>query len=156
MILFVGVLIPTLPFTLPILAMFFVNLLHCLILYLVRVRIAPKHIFGAALAAMSLQFTVGCAVAEGLLGVQLAFKRTDKGGGAQRTPFPARREFWFGAILIVGAAALYISNTTEAIELNVFAITLLVQSLPFLAAVVLAYTERLTAKHEAPLAQPAQ
>ena len=80
--------------------------------------------------------------------MQLGFKRTDKGGVARRTTFPARREFWFGGTLVFGAAALYISNTTEAIELNVFAITLVVQSLPFLAAVILAYTERLTAKHE--------
>jgi len=142
MILFVGVLIPMLPFTLPILAMFIVNLLHCFILHLVRVRIQPQHILSAALAAMSLQMTVGKAVAEGLTGVKLGFKRTEKGGSARQIHFPAKREAWLGGLLMAGAAAIFFANTTEALETNIFAATLVVQSLPFLAAAGLALVER--------------
>ncbi len=142
MILFVGVLIPMLPFTLPILAMFIVNLLHCFILHLVRVRISPQHILSAALAAMSLQMTVGKAVWEGLSGIQIGFKRTEKGGVAKRSLFPAKHEAWLGSLLMAGAAAIFFANTTEALETNIFASTLVVQSLPFLAAAGLALIER--------------
>ncbi len=146
MILFVGVLIPMLPFTLPILAMFIVNLLHCFILHLVRVRIKPQHILSAALAAMSLQMTVGKAVAEGLSGVKLGFKRTEKGGVAKQSLFPAKREAWLGGLLVVGAGAIFFANKTEALETNIFASTLVVQSLPFLAAAGLAAFERYTTR----------
>lgn len=146
MILFVGVIIPMLPFTLPILAMFIVNLAHCVVLHLVRVDIKPHRILGAALAAMSLQMTVGRAVAEGLSGVKLGFKRTEKGGVAKWALFPARREAWFGGLLIIGAGALFLSNYSEALETNIFAVTLVVQSLPFLAAAGLGVAERVTTK----------
>lgn len=144
MIIFVGVIIPMLPFTLPILAMFVVNLLHCVVLYLVRVRIRPARIIGAALAAMSLQLTVGRAVAEGLWGIRLGFKRTEKGGKRHRVPFPAVREAWLGGLLVLGAAAVHFANITETVETNVFAATLLVQSAPFLAATALGLWERAT------------
>jgi len=142
MIVFVGALIPMLPFTLPILAMFVVNLLHCLVLYLVRVRIAYGRIFGAALMAMSLQLTVGRAVAEGLSGIKIGFLRTEKGGVSSRDAFPARREAWSGCLLLAGATLVYATNTTQTIETNVFAATLLVQSLPFLTTAGLALAER--------------
>ncbi|MEX0695067.1 MAG: glycosyltransferase family 2 protein [Rhodospirillales bacterium] len=148
MILFVGVLIPMLPFTLPILAMFIVNLLHCFILHLVRVRISPQHILSAALAAMSLQMTVGKAVWEGLTGIQIGFRRTEKGGVAKRSLFPAKREAWLGALLMVGASAIFFANTTEALETNIFAATLVVQSLPFLAAAGLGLFERYTTQSD--------
>ena len=142
LIVFVGVLIPMLPFTLPILAMFVVNLLHCIVLYLVRVRIKHGSILGAALAAMSLQMTVGKAVVEGLSGIKLEFKRTEKGGGSKKSAFPARREAWAGGLLLFGATLLYATNTTQTLELNVFAATLLVQCVPFLATTALALLER--------------
>ncbi|MBF0248514.1 MAG: glycosyltransferase, partial [Alphaproteobacteria bacterium] len=93
MILFVGVLIPMLPFTLPILVAFAVNLMHCIMLYGVRVRIPAIRIAGAALAAMSLQMTVAKAVYEGITGRRIGFKRTEKGGLERRgQSFAARNE----------------------------------------------------------------
>ncbi len=143
MIVIVGVLIPMLPFTLPILAMFVVNLMHCLILYGVRVRISPRRILSAAVAAMSLQMTVAKAVAEGLWGIKLEFKRTEKGGLAKSADAsPAKREAWLGSLLIVSSVILVKTNETETIETNIFAATLVVQSLPFLAASGLAWLER--------------
>jgi len=142
MILFVGVLIPMLPFTIPILAMLGVNMLHCALLYGVRVKLPPHRILGAALAAMSLQMTVARGVAKGFGNVRLAFLRTDKGGIAavtkrekkDRKRSPILTETLTGAALLAGAVALYLTNTTEMVEINVFAATLLGQSLPFLCA----------------------
>ena len=139
MILFVGVLIPTVPFTVPILAMFAVNVLHCGLLYGIRVKLPPRQILGAALAAMSLQMTVARGVGKGFGRVSLPFLRTDKGGVAavvkrSRKARPARIEAITGSALLAGAGALFATNTTEMVEINVFAATLVVQSLPFLCA----------------------
>jgi len=145
MILFVGVLIPMLPFTLPILVMFAVNLLHCIILYGVRVRIPISRIAGAALAAMSLQMTIARGVAEGLAGVRIGFRRTAKGGlqKAGSDKFAAVGELTTGLALAVGATLLIALNETEALEITIFALTLYVQSLPFLSAAVVAGLDRL-------------
>jgi hypothetical protein len=45
-------------------------------------------------------------------------------------------------LLIVGAITLYLTNYKEVREIDIFAVVLLVQSLPFIAAVVLAAIER--------------
>ncbi len=150
MILFVGVLIPMLPFTVPILVAFAVNLLHCMTLYGVRVRIPARNIVGAALAAMSLQMTVAKAVAEGLFGKRLGFNRTDKGNKASTRPrktgviYPARTELIAGLLLALSAAVLWGYNhiTFQTLEVNVFALTLVVQSVAFLSAAVVAGLER--------------
>jgi hypothetical protein len=160
MILFVGVLIPTLPFTLPILAMFGVNLLHCALLYGVRVKLRPHQIVGAAIAAMSLQMTVARAVAKGLFRVNLPFLRTEKGGHSKgaarsRVDHPARLEAVTGLALLAGATALYATNYLHMVVINVFAATLVVQSLPFLCAPLIYGLERLAARHAARLAPEA-
>jgi len=146
MILVVGVMIPMLPFTLPILAMFVVNLAHCALLYGVRVRQPAYRIAGAALAAMSLQFTVAKAVAKSVANRTLPFLRTDKGGQAVRGPrgLIAVPEAFIGSALASGAALLYFTNTVEMMEVDVFAATLMVQSLPFLAAPAMLLLERLS------------
>jgi len=143
MIIFVGVMIPMLPFTLPILVAFAVNLLHCIMLYGVRVRIPFVRIIGAALAAMSLQMTVSKAIYEGLTGRKIGFKRTEKGGlGHKGKKFSARSELLTGIVLVLGGSALISYNESEAMEIYVFASTLFIQSLPFLAAALVASMER--------------
>jgi hypothetical protein len=146
MILFVGVLIPMLPFTVPILAMFVVNLLHCALLYSVRVKLPGVRVVGAALAAMSLQMTVARAIGKGFLKGNLPFLRTDKGGVAKlrRTPKQAsavRTETLLGVGLVLGALVLHLTNDLEMVEIDVFAATLLVQSLPFLSVPAMAALE---------------
>ena len=151
MILFVGVLIPALPFTFPILVAFVVNLFHCFLLYGTRVKIPPGQIAGAALAAMSLQWTVASAVAAGLLKDNLPFLRTDKGGAAKgkAATYPARTETCMGVLLAASALILHLTNKTEVTEITVFAATLAVQSLPFLSAVAMYALERLSASRQA-------
>jgi hypothetical protein len=150
MILFVGVLIPMVPFTLPILALFAVNLLHCALLYAVRVKLPRRHIAGAALAAMSLQLTVARAVGKGLLRHHMPFRRTEKGGLTRLLGLPAANsliagpETFVGVALAAAAAALVATNNLQMLEINVFAATLAVQSLPFLAAPVMVMLERIS------------
>ncbi|MBK8175024.1 MAG: glycosyltransferase [Rhodospirillales bacterium] len=142
-IVFVGVVIPTIAFTVPVLAAFVVNLLHCVLLYAKRVRSPMKHVPGAAVAAMSLQFTVARAVLVGMIRDRLPFKRTDKGGNAKRgAENPALWELVLGGLLVASAIVLIVLNTTQITEMTVFASTLLVQSIPFLAAGVMVALER--------------
>jgi exo-beta-1,3-glucanase (GH17 family)/glycosyltransferase involved in cell wall biosynthesis len=149
LILFVGMLIPMLPFTLPILAMFVVNILHCSLLYAVRVKLPARRILGAALAAMSLQMTVARAIAKGFFRGGLPFLRTEKGGLTGRgTQRPGKeRVAWVeglvGLALALGAVVLYATNEVAMVELNFFAATLAVQCLPFLAAPAMVLLERL-------------
>jgi exo-beta-1,3-glucanase (GH17 family)/cellulose synthase/poly-beta-1,6-N-acetylglucosamine synthase-like glycosyltransferase len=142
-VIFVGVVIPTIAFTVPILAAFLVNLLHCVLLYGKRVRMPMKHIPGAAIAAMSLQLTVARAVLVGMVRDSLPFRRTDKGGNAKRgSDNPALWETVLGVMLALSATVLMAINTMHVVEMTLFASTLFVQSLPFLAAALMVAIER--------------
>jgi cellulose synthase/poly-beta-1,6-N-acetylglucosamine synthase-like glycosyltransferase/exo-beta-1,3-glucanase (GH17 family) len=159
-ILFIGVLIPTVPLTVPIVTAFVVNLMHCVLLYRTRVRVPMLKIVGAAVAAMSLQLTIAGAVLNGLIRDNLPFRRTDKGGNAKKTiDHPVRWETALGLALLVAAAILYFTNETRIVELNVFALTLAIQSLPFLAATIMRaiekYESALQARHR-PQLSPAE
>lgn len=136
-VLFVGVMLPPIPFTLPILAAFAAGLLHCVLLYVARVKIGPARIAGAALAAGSLQWTIACAIYDGIRHPDLPFRRTQKGKAKDSDASarsPVRTETCIGLPLIASAAALAAANTTGIIEWHLFAATLAVQSVPFLAA----------------------
>ena len=150
-ILFVGVLIPTVALTVPIITAFIVNVVHCALLYRVRVRAPALQIAGAALAAMSLQLTVAGAVLNGLVRDNLPFKRTDKGGGTKRqaNDNPVRWESWLGTGLLVAAVVLVATNEFRVTEVDVFALTILIQSLPFLAATAMAGIESWEARKAA-------
>lgn len=153
-IIFVGVVIPTVAFTVPILAAFVVNLLHCVLLYGKRVRMPLRHVPGAAVAAMSLQLTVARAVLVGMVQDSLPFRRTEKGGNAKRgSENPAFWESVLGVGLVLSAALLVLLNDTNVIEMTVFASTLLVQSVPFLAAAAMVAIERYRTK--TPASRPA-
>lgn len=142
-VILVGVVIPTMPFTVPILAAFAVNLLHCVLLYAKRVDAPWWQIPGAAVAAMSLQLTVARAVLFGLLKDRLPFLRTEKGGNGRRTAEnPAFWETILGLALLGSALLLMALNHTQIIEMQIFAWTLIVQSVPFLAATVMMLVER--------------
>jgi hypothetical protein len=129
--------------TLPVIATFAVMLLHFMVLYQKRVQAPVFASLGAALSAMALQFTVGKAVADGLIKDGLPFVRTAKGGGSRWSrSFPALFEGVLGVLLLIGALMLYLTNEQGVHEIAIFSAVLLVQSLPFLAAVGLALLER--------------
>jgi hypothetical protein len=92
---------------------------------------------------MALQWTVARAVATGLVKDGMPFLRTAKGGASKRgRDFQAFWEIVLAALLIAGAVVLVATNRYEVREINIFAAVLVVQSLPFLAAVALAVLER--------------
>ena len=84
---------------------------------------------------MSVQWTVARAVGFGLIKDHLPFVRTAKGGLRRSTDFHAFWEAVMAGLLILGAVVLYATNIKEVREINIFAVVLLVQSLPFIAAV---------------------
>src|SRR6266436_440534 len=136
---FAGIAIPDKILTLPILAAFVVSLAHFIMLYRRRVPITPRQMIGALIAAMSVQWTVARAVGFGIWKESLPFMRTAKGGATCKGPnFPAFWEALLAALLLLGAVTVVTTNYKQIHEINIFAVVLIVQSLPFLAAVAIA------------------
>jgi hypothetical protein len=122
--------------------------MHFVMLYRLRVAIPIGQMIASVFAAMSVQWTVARAVCDGLIKNRLPFARTAKGGLGQRArEFPAFWEAVLGALLVLGAVTLIATNRYEIREINVFAAVLVIQSLPFLAAVALAWLETSRANH---------
>ncbi len=140
-VLLAGVAIPESVLTLPVLMVFLVNIVHFALLYRLRVKLPFRQALGAAVAAMSLQFTMARAVAEGLIRDNLPFRRTEKGGKRKAERFPATWEAVIGLLLLGSALVLQASNSDEVREITIFAIVLAVQSLPFLATLAMALLE---------------
>jgi cellulose synthase/poly-beta-1,6-N-acetylglucosamine synthase-like glycosyltransferase len=140
---FADIAIPDKILTLPIIAAFVVSLLHFAVLYRLRVPVKWGQMLGAMIAAMSVQWTVSRAVANGLITEHLAFARTSKGGLSRMSiEFQAFWEAVIGALLLIGAGVLVASNSYRQItEIYIFAGVLVLQSLPFLAAVSIALLE---------------
>ena len=139
---FANIAIPDKILTLPIIAAFVVSLTHFLVLYRKRVNIGAGQMLGAMFAAMSVQWTVSRAVAQGLITEHLPFNRTSKGGLSRMSvEFQAFWEAVICVLLWVGAAVLVMTNTKEVREIYVFAGVLILQSLPFLSAVAIALLE---------------
>jgi cellulose synthase/poly-beta-1,6-N-acetylglucosamine synthase-like glycosyltransferase/exo-beta-1,3-glucanase (GH17 family) len=141
-IIFVGVTIPTLPLTMPIVVAFLVNILHALILYRTRVKMGIKETVLSAIASMSLQLVIFKAVYDGFVKDGLPFKRTEKGGNTKKVnKNPIRHEMILATLLTVSFFALYFTNFTRITEIYVFAFTLLIQSIPYYSAIILRIIE---------------
>ncbi len=146
-ILFVGVTIPTIPLTIPIITAFLVNILHTFILYRIKVKTSIKNTILSSIASMSLQLIIFKAVYDGFVKDGLPFKRTQKGGKAKATSTnPIKYEAILGVLLLVSFFALIFSNTTGITEIYVFAITLFIQSVPYISAVIMRYLELISIK----------
>src|ERR1700739_4876685 len=108
-------------------------------------RVAAKsgQMLGAMIAAMSVQWTVCRAVAQGLITEHLPFARTSKGGlSVMSIEFQAFWEAVIGVLLLVGATVLVVMNGTKQVrEIYIFAGVLVLESLPFLSAVAIALLE---------------
>jgi glucan 1,3-beta-glucosidase len=112
-------------------------------MYRLRVPVKSGQMLGAMIAAMSVQWTVSRAVAQGLITEHIAFARTSKGGLSRMSiEFQAFWEAVIGTLLLIGAGVLIASNSYKQItEIYVYAAVLVLQSLPFLAAVMIAILE---------------
>ncbi len=139
---FLDIAVPDRILTVPIIASFLVSVMHGITLYRLRVRVTPGQLASSVFAAMSVQWTVARAVAMGAVKDHLPFVRTDKGGARRAGDFPAFWEGVIAALLNIGALTLVATNIKEIREINIFAVVLVIQSLPFLAAVGLALIER--------------
>ena len=139
---FANIAVPDRILTLPIIAAFTVSVAHFAALYRLRVRASPARMLGAVCAAMALQWTVARAVGMGVVHERMPFFRTAKGGNSRKGPdFPAFWEAVIAALLLIGAIVLVVTNYKQVREINIFAWVLVVQSLPFIAAVALALIE---------------
>jgi cellulose synthase/poly-beta-1,6-N-acetylglucosamine synthase-like glycosyltransferase/exo-beta-1,3-glucanase (GH17 family) len=139
---FADIAIPDKILTLPIIAAFVVSLGHFLVMYRLRVPVKTGQMLGAMIAAMSVQWTVCRAVAQGLITEHLPFARTSKGGlSSMSIEFQAFWEAVIGVLLLAGAAVLVATNTKQIREIYIFAVVLVLESLPFLSAVALATLE---------------
>src|SRR5467141_3003339 len=140
---FADIAIPDKILTLPIIAAFVVSLVHFVALYRLRVPAKWGQMLGAMVAAMSVQWTVSRAVANGLITEHLPFARTSKGGLSRMSiEFQAFWEAVIGVLLLVGAAVLIVMNGSKQVrEIYVFAAVLVLESLPFLSAVAIAILE---------------
>jgi exo-beta-1,3-glucanase (GH17 family)/cellulose synthase/poly-beta-1,6-N-acetylglucosamine synthase-like glycosyltransferase len=140
---FADIAIPDKILTLPIIASFIVSLVHFVALYRLRVRVKAGQMLGAMIAAMSVQWTVSRAVAQGLITEHLPFARTSKGGLSRMSiEFQAFWEAVIGVLLLVGATVLVAMNGYKQVrEIYIFAAVLVLESLPFLSAVAIAILE---------------
>jgi exo-beta-1,3-glucanase (GH17 family)/cellulose synthase/poly-beta-1,6-N-acetylglucosamine synthase-like glycosyltransferase len=140
---FADIAIPDKILTLPIIAAFVVSLIHFVALYRLRVPVKTAQMLGAMVAAMSVQWTVSRAVAQGLITEHLAFARTSKGGLSRMSiEFQAFWEAVIGVLLLAGAVVLIASNQYKGVhEIYIFAGVLVLESLPFLSAVGIAILE---------------
>jgi exo-beta-1,3-glucanase (GH17 family)/cellulose synthase/poly-beta-1,6-N-acetylglucosamine synthase-like glycosyltransferase len=140
---FADIAIPDKILTLPIIASFIVSLVHFVALYRLRVHVKAGQMLGAMIAAMSVQWTVSRAVAQGLITEHLPFARTSKGGlSVMSIEFQAFWEAVIGVLLLVGATVLVVMNGSKQVrEIYVFAAVLVLESLPFLSAVAIAILE---------------
>ena len=140
---FADIAIPDKILTLPIIASFIVSLVHFVALYRLRVHVKAGQMLGAMIAAMSVQWTVSRAVAQGLITEHLPFARTSKGGlSVMSIEFQAFWEAVIGVLLLVGATVLVVMNGYKQVrEIYIFAGVLVLESLPFLSAVAIALLE---------------
>jgi exo-beta-1,3-glucanase (GH17 family)/cellulose synthase/poly-beta-1,6-N-acetylglucosamine synthase-like glycosyltransferase len=139
---FVNIAVPDRILTIPIIASFIVSVAHFVTLYRLRVRAGKGQLIGSVLAAMSVQWTVARAVGFGVIKEHLPFVRTAKGGQRRGTDFHAFWEAVLAGLLIVSAMLLVATNYKQIHEINIFAVVLVIQSLPFIAAIGLAMVER--------------
>jgi exo-beta-1,3-glucanase (GH17 family)/cellulose synthase/poly-beta-1,6-N-acetylglucosamine synthase-like glycosyltransferase len=142
---FLDIAVPDRILTVPIIASFVISMAHFVTLYRMRVRIGTGQLAISAIAAMSVQWTVARAVATGMIKDHLPFVRTEKGGAGKARIGADFHAFWesiMAGLLILGAVILVQTNIKEVREINIFAAVLIIQSLPFIAAVLIALFER--------------
>ncbi len=139
---FANIAVPDRILTMPIIAAFAVSVAHFVALYRLRVRASPGQMLGAVCAAMAVQWTVARAVGMGVIKERVPFLRTAKGGmSLQGSRFPGV----LGGGDRRAAADRRADPRHHQLQAGprdqYFRAVLVVQSLPFLAAVVLAAIE---------------
>ncbi len=139
---------PLAPFSAFVLALFAFKLTKMLVLYRSRVRTGIRQSLGAAVAGLSLVYTIGRAVIVGLLGVDARFFRTPKLAQAHTVRgalAAAAPEAGLALALLFAAFGVAGATGFESIDRDLWALLLTVFALPHLAAVLLSLSSALPA-----------
>ncbi len=124
-------------FVMPTVGVFVAKLLHHLFLYSTRVKCNWRQRFGSAIAGMGLTFTIGRAMWWGLLTRSVPFLRTPKmeGKAAWTAGFlMAREEAVLMLLQWISAGAILFDKGWNDIDARMWALVMVVQSIPFAAA----------------------
>jgi exo-beta-1,3-glucanase (GH17 family)/cellulose synthase/poly-beta-1,6-N-acetylglucosamine synthase-like glycosyltransferase len=148
-------------FMLPSLGLFAFKLAQIWMLYSARVTCGPLDRLGAALGGLALTHTIGKAVWQGFFKRRAHFARTPKMENAPALVqglLTARQEGIFLALLWTAAIGITVAHRGGTWEAILWTVILLVQSVPYLAAVSMALIAAMPATQVAvlPGAVPAQ
>ena len=130
--------LPPAEFIAPTIGIFVFKLIYSFGLYASRVNCTFRQSLGASMAGLALTYTVGRAVIYGLCTSRLPFMRTPKMDDRATLGMAlgmARGEAVLAVVLWLAAAMLWARNGVVDPEARLWAVFMLVQSLPFVAAV---------------------
>ncbi len=151
--------LPPSEFIVPTIGIFVFKLLYTFSLYSDRVKCSLQQSLGASLAGLALTYTVGRAVIYGLLTSRLPFMRTPKMDERATLGMAlgmAKAEASLTVALWCAAAVMWWGNGVVDPEARLWAIFMLVQSLPFAAAVAVSVVNALEQmRHAQPVFEPA-
>jgi exo-beta-1,3-glucanase (GH17 family)/cellulose synthase/poly-beta-1,6-N-acetylglucosamine synthase-like glycosyltransferase len=140
------------------LSLFFFKVVKSLWLYAAKVRCGVLNTLGAAIAGLALSHTVAKAVIAGIFTSKLPFLRTPKCENQPaliRGLIAAREEIVYLLLLWGGAAAVWAARGEFEPAARLWAILLMVQSLPYLSALAMSMINVLPAPRLRPVVAPA-
>jgi len=149
---------PLMIFAIPPLALFFFKVGKIIFLYRRAVGVNLKDAFAAALAGLALSHTIAKAVLYGFFTSSMPFFRTPKNADSHGllVAISEAREELFIMLLLWGAAlGIYLVQGLPSSDMRFWVAMLLVQSLPYLAALVMAFLSSLP-KPQEKAAEPQQ
>jgi exo-beta-1,3-glucanase (GH17 family)/cellulose synthase/poly-beta-1,6-N-acetylglucosamine synthase-like glycosyltransferase len=144
---------PLLIFAIPPLALFVFKVGKIIFLYRRAVGVNLKDAFCAALAGLALSHTIAKAVLYGFFTSSIPFFRTPKNAdnhGFWVAISEAREEMFIMLLLWGAALGIFLVNGLPSNDMRFWVIMLLVQSLPYLAALIMAFLSSLPK----PVAEP--
>ncbi|MFG0843765.1 glycosyltransferase [Pseudomonas sp. FYR_5] len=149
---------PLMIFAIPPLALFFFKVGKIVFLYRRAVGVNLKDAFAAALAGLALSHTIAKAVLYGFFTSSMPFFRTPKNADSHGllVAISEAREELFIMVLLWGAAlGIYLVQGLPSSDMRFWVAMLLVQSLPYVAALVMAFLSSLP-KPQEKAAEPQQ
>ena len=149
---------PLLIFAIPPLALFVFKVGKIIFLYRRAVGVNLKDAFAAALAGLALSHTIAKAVLYGFFTTSIPFFRTPKNAdnhGFWVAISEAREEVFIMLLLWGAALGIFLVQGLPSNDMRFWVVMLMVQSLPYLAALIMAFTSSLPKPVEAEQEQPA-
>jgi exo-beta-1,3-glucanase (GH17 family)/cellulose synthase/poly-beta-1,6-N-acetylglucosamine synthase-like glycosyltransferase len=132
---------PMVEFALLPLILFSFKLGKMIYIYRFRAYASGLSIFGAALAGLALSHTIACAVIQGVATSNKPFFRTPKKANVHamlRAILESREEILFAASLLLCAHVLSNVQGMMTLDMHLWIIVLVIQSIPYLATILIA------------------